>query len=128
MSKAKRVKQKDKNDGQSPIETQTLDGGGLRTFYPKVSDEVVTEAFKKAVGEPKEGTNSIVPKFLHVMAFCMQNLEAFTINEVQNYSKAFDLDPREVKRLYAIWLQKSIDLRRVEITHGVYDDIIVQPV
>jgi hypothetical protein len=124
MTKRTRAKQvKD----EAPNESQGI-AGGLRTFYPKVSDEVATESFRRALDAPKEGENCIVPKFEQIMNFCCQNLEAFTITDVLNYSKAFSLDFPEVKRLFEIWKETNLRLNRIVVTLGCYSDEIITPV
>jgi hypothetical protein len=119
------AKSKQKTKQENNNETHSTFG---RTISYRVSDEVATAAFKQAVGEPQEGTNSIADKFVTIMAFCTANLEAFTISDVLNYSKAFDLDLAEVKRLFVIWRDKNLALRRIEVTLGCYSDEIIIPV
>jgi len=92
------------------------------TVYPSISKQTIKAEFIKALGEPDEASNSHLREFLVAAERTLETARSFTIHDVINNAKTYDIPTEEIKYYFELWTEKLTQFGKLEAIQGCYDD------
>lgn len=87
-----------------------------------LTQQAAMELFVKSYKKKPDSQNDYVDIFVRIMDIVLQTQKSFSVNEVANASRPFDIPIKDVESLFHAWTNCMLDINRVQLVPSVYDD------